>query len=56
MVELFITNQYLIKQIINKTACELKIKFNDKNNRAFFKTDKMNKFKSIDIERVKNLV
>ena len=56
MVELFITNQYLIRQLINKTACELKIKFNIRNKRAFFKTDKMNKFKSIDIERVKNLI
>lgn len=56
MVELFITNQVLIKQIINRTACELRIKFNDKNNRAFFKTDKMSKYKAISIDRVRKLI
>ena len=56
MVELFITNQVLIKQIINRTACELRIKFNIKNNRAFFKTDRMSKYKAINIERIRDLV
>ena len=56
MVELVITNQQLIKQTVNKSVCELKIKFNAKNKRAFFKTNEMEKYKPIAIERVKNLI
>ena len=56
MVELLITNQSLIKQIVNQTACELRIKCNTKNKRAFFKTDRMTKYKAINIDRVKKLL
>ena len=56
MVELLITNQQLIKQTINKNACELRIKFNAKNKRAFFKTNEMEKYKPISIERIENLI
>ena len=56
MVELLITNQQLIKQIINRTTCELKVKINMKNKRAFFKTDRMSKYKAISMDRVKELI
>ena len=56
MVELVITNQQLIEQIINKNAYKLTIKYNIKNNRAFFKTNKMQKYKPISIERIENLI
>lgn len=56
MMELVITNQQLIKQTINKNACELRIKFNAQNKRAFFKTNEMEKYKPISIERIENLI
>ncbi len=34
MVELFITNQFLIKQIMKKAVLELHIKFNDWNKKS----------------------
>lgn len=56
MVELSITNQQLIKQITNKDSSKLQIKFNEKNKRAFFKTEGMSKYKAISFERIEALI
>ncbi len=55
MVEKKITDKNIIRNVINKEAEYLIIQYNEKNKRAWFRTNDMSKRKAIDLNRVVNL-
>ena len=55
MVKKIIVDKKIIKDLINRNDNILVIEHNQKNKRAWFKTNSMIKRKSIDLSRVINL-
>lgn len=55
MVKKIIIDKKIIKDLINRNDNILVIEYNQKNKRAWFKTETMSKRKTIDLSRVINL-
>lgn len=55
MVEKIITDRNIIYQLTRRKDTKLVIQYNERNKRAWFKTDTMLKRKPIEINRVINL-
>lgn len=56
MFEKTICDKKIIHKLIHKDCDVLFIKYNTKNRRAFYKTNKNNKFKAICIDRVLDII
>jgi len=55
MVQKIIFNKKIIKDLTNRNDNILVIEYNQKNKRAWFKTETMSKRKAIDLSRVIDL-